>query len=922
MLALVLALIAWMWAGSAIALDEDSADASDVEVTEASTEAKPAEEPAAKQAPAEEPAPALEEAADPVAEPAPAPAAPESEAVEEDPEVAPLGTPNPDGLPGPVILDQGDPVNYNIYPETSFGKPAKRAKRSLMSTQATEEFKPGDVRVSKTAKPVPGEINQWDVTLTIEGYDEAETTDIVLVIDTSNSMEGTRIASAKSAANAFVDELLPSPNRRIGVVSYGDEASIDQALTSNQNELHSAINGLYTYGGTFTQAGIRQAQALLDNSKATNKYMVVLSDGEPTYSYAIKDFTNQEPPAVEVFDSVEHGWFLTYYDYYMQNSADLPTDIYDTTTVVGNGQDGLTYLKRTKDGRDRYYWYYNHGNSAIAEAGFAKNANPGTTIYSVGLQMSDYGQQIMDGIASPGNSYTADPDSLSTIFTNIASDIGAAVRNAQVTDPMGTGFDIYGDVSDISASQGKYEYKDKTLNWNPGNLTKPRPATSENPNPDPNIKYAELKYRVTIDDDILKATPDENGNVPTNGDAKVSYTDVNGKPATKNFVSPKVNPLVYTIDKVLYNQSGDQVLEGEFTADVKDPNGDPTTYKLSAAQNSARVITGLKSGEYTFAETGDIDKYSVKYLVKYANDNKEFESQDFSVSADKNTKDLVDATVTVVNRPATGKLTITKIFSDNLTEAISKTNADVNFSGTYTCKINENVTSKGTWQTNKAGLATITKVEGSEPTAIPVNSTCSVTEDTMTGLPEAFYTWNSSVGAEATITKGQDANVDVTNDVAEKAGTAVWTKVDDKEDGKVLSGSEWKLTGPSYPDGKQIVDCVSGTCAGPDKNPNPGEFSIEGLKWGKYELVETLAPSGYIVDSKVHEFTIGYEDQKSTLTVKVGEDGKITNTKVEGPSIPLTGGISRDAYLYGGLLTLGVGLAVTGAFAIRRKADM
>ena len=124
-------------------------------------------------------------------------------------------------------------------------------------------------------------------------------------------------------------------------------------------------------------------------------------------------------------------------------------------------------------------------------------------------------------------------------------------------------------------------------------------------------------------------------------------------------------------------------------------------------------------------------------------------------------------------------------------------------------------------------------------------------------------------------------------------GTISWNKVSsDSNNGKKLSGSEWKLTKTKnfgwndkdkaeYTDIASadqklitITDCVPAenktaaetTCSAPagaaegqpyDVDPAAGQFKLEGLEWGTYTLVETKAPDGYDVDSTVRTFTFG-----------------------------------------------------------------
>lgn len=160
----------------------------------------------------------------------------------------------------------------------------------------------GAIQLSKSAAAVEGKENTWEVTLGIQGKNYKTTSDVVLVIDNSNSMypsetsKEDRMTKTKAAANAFVDTLLTEDSTtRIALVVY------------NLNETHT---GFYTYenkaalkhqidaiaksrpeklGGTFTQLGLHTARTLLNSAESTgqNKNIVLLSDGEPTASYRI-----------------------------------------------------------------------------------------------------------------------------------------------------------------------------------------------------------------------------------------------------------------------------------------------------------------------------------------------------------------------------------------------------------------------------------------------------------------------------------------------------------------------------------------------------------------------------------------------------------------------------------------------------------
>ena len=100
-------------------------------------------------------------------------------------------------------------------------------------------------------------------------------------------------------------------------------------------------------------------------------------------------------------------------------------------------------------------------------------------------------------------------------------------------------------------------------------------------------------------------------------------------------------------------------------------------------------------------------------------------------------------------------------------------------------------------------------------------------------------------------------------------------------------------SGPTVP----VTDCTTTPCEGPDMDPVAGQFKIENLEWGGYTLTETKAPPGYQVGSSA-SFTIGAGDD---LNITLAS---IVNTKVTGPTLPMTGGQSAALFtiLGGGLL--------------------
>lgn len=117
----------------------------------------------------------------------------------------------------------------------------------------------GAIQLSKTASAIAGRENTWEVTLGIQGKNYKTTSDVVLVIDNSNSMyDGDRMTKTKAAANAFVDSLLTEDSTtRIALVVYSLKETHTGFYTyANRAALKQQINAIEqnkNNGGTFTQ---------------------------------------------------------------------------------------------------------------------------------------------------------------------------------------------------------------------------------------------------------------------------------------------------------------------------------------------------------------------------------------------------------------------------------------------------------------------------------------------------------------------------------------------------------------------------------------------------------------------------------------------------------------------------------------------
>ncbi|NLC05123.1 MAG: VWA domain-containing protein [Erysipelothrix sp.] len=192
------------------------------------------------------------------------------------------------------------------------------------------------VTVDKTAGNffITDKVNMWDVFLDIKAIDVTDTnnavpTDVVLVLDISGSMSGSRITAMRAAAGEFIDIFRSSPNIGIGLVAY--DSSIysypDLGGTGNpfartegeKDALKGTISGLWAGGTTNTAGAIDAGKLSLDMSTATNKMLVVLSDGYPNDEIAGVASADAAKGAGYVIHSIGFDLFDDYTKDFMSN---------------------------------------------------------------------------------------------------------------------------------------------------------------------------------------------------------------------------------------------------------------------------------------------------------------------------------------------------------------------------------------------------------------------------------------------------------------------------------------------------------------------------------------------------------------------------------------------------------------------------
>lgn len=490
----------------------------------------------------------------------------------------------------------------------------------------------GAIQLSKSAAAVEGKENTWEVTLGIQGKNYKTTSDVVLVIDNSNSMyDNSRMAKTKAAANAFVDTLLTEDSTtRIALVVYNlKETHTGFYAYANRAALKQQINAIEQNedeGGTFTQLGLHTARTLLNSAESTgqNKSIVLLSDGEPTkaYEFVAKNPTYTGCESWHVISGHHGGTFKaeTFEPNYSLTLGDGNTDDFGTYSYNAIASSVTCNKGKSRDIDCNYYkdsfgnWVYTT-NEVKTDLGVptmweAEQATAeGTTVYTVAFQAGTDGERVLKACATdPTKGYFAIGSStnvetaLKDAFTSIAGSIAIAARAGSVADTMGenvqlvfnnsapiitTDKDVYdAGNADVYISQGtaSYDSAARAIHWTVGNV-------SEQDKP-------VMKYRVTIKSGYNPSTGET---LLTNEQATFSYIDYLGRDAEAEFPKPEVTV------------GGGKLLVHWYQVNE---NGQPVNAQGTVVESPA-LANQVRPAEYHSADGSTGLRYNTPYTVAH-----------------------------------------------------------------------------------------------------------------------------------------------------------------------------------------------------------------------------------------------------------------------------------------------------------------
>ncbi len=624
-----------------------------------------------------------------------------------------------DGSPIPVSLQYFQPGELGPFTQNNTLFRSRFMTRAI--SQQTDELQPGEVRTNKTAVPSTTHLNTWEITVEVEAQDYRKDlkTDIVLVIDRSGSMAGNRMTNAKESAKNFVTQILDKDptNSRISIVSFASDARIDSGFSNNNYSLQSSINNISAGGGTFTQGGLKQAENLIGGSTADRKYIVLLSDGEPTFSYLpVTGTYGLEPKREEQYGtywSSATGYvrprrtytynnnYASYSDQTMFNYNErignggsiLGSTNYngDSYPISFNGDPNLYYpLNRTGNPWFGYQYtpvdltYYNHGDAAIRESQIAK-ASGINGLYTIAVGAGDIGTNILNQMANEGMAFsTNDPSALQGIYDTIADSIQSqpVFSTAKVNDEMGLGFEVKGDILNIEVNTGtanlisKSATTNQSISWDINGMPEVDKANR------PGYRRATLTYTVEVTADMLKDVTNEQKLFETNKSTVLNYTDSQSNENKRvEITSPQVNPVLMKVKKTLLDIDGNI-----------DNSDDTYRFKLGDFDIDSDIKANIEyqyflppfnPGDYQLLETAIISKdgksnplddYNISYKINGNEGNK------LSINSQNNSEGIADFTLEVINQIKPIKIKLTKKVSGNMGER----EREFNFEGSYT----------------------------------------------------------------------------------------------------------------------------------------------------------------------------------------------------------------------------------------------
>ena len=535
---------------------------------------------------------------------------------------------------------------------------AALAEDDQTSSGDTSTLQPANSK--SIAKIGDGDGDQYALHLTASGDSSSSTVtaavpaDIVLVLDKSGSMEGSRDTNAKNAATALAQKLLTgannalSPNQQVqmAVVTFSKEAQTTSNFTTSSDAISGAVSAAPD-GGTNWEDALRTANSLSSGRAGVQKYIVFLSDGNPTFrstSYSGCFAWGKEHPEYKTQAACEanNEWGELFPSYQWKTDPDGSDG-----NIHGNGSDdgyGYNYAAALAAANER-------GNAVLYVVKVSKDAN----------KMSDLakGAHAVTGKEYDGTSAENLTNAFEQIYNTITTT--AKIRAYSITDALsqwvdpvdfanavdGTDITKYVTATNngaaISGYTALYHVDGNgnrtitvTFNNDDGMIVGKNETIDVSFKVKPNdAAYADYATKQQYPNTGEAATGDESAGKQgyfSNAEAHLNYcvvTSVNDqesectKPQTLNYAKPVVQVKLgqITINKTWsddVNKHADDTVKvqlqrtktGEATAQTENV----ASIKLNTSNNWTATVGNLQPGyTYSVAEISEDSRYVVSY---------------------------------------------------------------------------------------------------------------------------------------------------------------------------------------------------------------------------------------------------------------------------------------------------------------------
>ena len=169
----------------------------------------------------------------------------------------------------------------------SLASPTPVSKIEIKSEKLDYDRKePGSFKVTKSAKWISK--GKAKITFDVDTVmkNDTKNNDVILVLDTSDSMSGKKLERLKADCVELVDSLLADSNNKVALITFGTSSNIVSNFTNDKGDLTNKINGLQTSGNTnYYQALVNVDNVLKDYNKENDKEVITLflTDGYPDY---------------------------------------------------------------------------------------------------------------------------------------------------------------------------------------------------------------------------------------------------------------------------------------------------------------------------------------------------------------------------------------------------------------------------------------------------------------------------------------------------------------------------------------------------------------------------------------------------------------------------------------------------------------